>query len=448
MKYVKLFKINGIDTKQVACIELQGAPNAATEGAVGVLGMDMTSPTHEVYRCVAVNGSVYTWELLSAGMSIISATITGEGGETMTFRYDTLRAPANYLVKVGDLILDSEGYLYQITSIGAESCEATYGGTHIGGIASGDKDYRLAVKDGKLQLVTESGRVINKVDYLTEDNDTITRNSKGVASVRGLKTINDTSLRMFVGTRAEYNALTEAQKQGVFAIITDDISAEDWHRTLENLGQSVEDLNTSVGEAVGDLQGQINTITEQVTEGFGDLQGQVNTANENFQSFAQALSNGEAEAGSARIATYASSDTSKGTIEQRLTSLGFKQGATQISSTLGLMGYTVTGRNDHLYRQGNYVWGELGLELSSSGGDSSTSLIIAVLPKEFYPKETHEYVIPCRIYSSFDKTTPRYWCMAKISSDGTVQVSDYRTEDPTASLVELYIRFGYEAAPL
>lgn len=437
MKYVKLFKINGIDTKQVACIELQGAPNAATEGAVGVLGMDMTSPTHEVYRCVAVNGSVYTWELLSAGMSIISATITGEGGETMTFRYDTLRAPANYLVKVGDLILDSEGYLYQITSIGAESCEATYGGTHIGGIASGDKDYRLAVKDGKLQLVTESGRVINKVDYLTEDNDTITRNSKGVASVRGLKTINDTSLRMFVGTRAEYNALTEAQKQGVFAIITDDSSAEDWYQTIENVEKSVEDLNTQVGEVVINLQGQINELHERV-----------DTANENLQFFEQTLSNGEAEVGIARIATYASSDTSKGTIEQRLTSLGFKQGATQISSTLGLMGYTVTGRNDHLYRQGNYVWGELGLELSSSGGDSSTSLIIAVLPKEFYPKETHEYVVPCRIYSSFNKTTPRYWCMAKISSDGTVQVSDYRTEDTTASLRELYIRFGYEAAPL
>ena len=38
MHYVKHFKINGVDTKQVACIELQGAPNAATEGAVGVLG--------------------------------------------------------------------------------------------------------------------------------------------------------------------------------------------------------------------------------------------------------------------------------------------------------------------------------------------------------------------------------------------------------------------------
>ena len=67
MHYVKHFKVNGIDTKQVACIELQGKPNAATEGAVGVLGMDMTSPTHDIYRCVAVNGSVYTWEKFESG---------------------------------------------------------------------------------------------------------------------------------------------------------------------------------------------------------------------------------------------------------------------------------------------------------------------------------------------------------------------------------------------
>ena len=65
MKYVKQFNINGIDTRQVACIELKGKPNAATEGAVGVLGIDITSPTHDMYKCVAVNGAIYTWELFS-----------------------------------------------------------------------------------------------------------------------------------------------------------------------------------------------------------------------------------------------------------------------------------------------------------------------------------------------------------------------------------------------
>ena len=222
MHYVKLFNINGVATKQVACIELQGRPNAATEGAVGVLGMDVTSPTHEVYRCVAVKGNVYTWELLSAGMSIISAKITGEGGMTKSFPYTELLMPKSYLIKPGDLILDSEGYLYQIDSISNDYCDASYCGTHIGGIASGDKDRKLVVKDGKLQLVTEQGNVLSSIDYLIPDGKTIARNASGVASARGVMTINDTPLRLFVGTKAEYDALTEEQKSFLFAIITDE----------------------------------------------------------------------------------------------------------------------------------------------------------------------------------------------------------------------------------
>lgn len=60
--FVKKFDINGVKTKQVACIELHGRPNAATRGAVGVLGIDVDSPSHELYVCVAVNGAIYTWE--------------------------------------------------------------------------------------------------------------------------------------------------------------------------------------------------------------------------------------------------------------------------------------------------------------------------------------------------------------------------------------------------
>lgn len=67
MKYVKHFDILGVDTAQIPCIELQGVPNAATVGAVGLLGMDMTSEGHEIYKCVAVNGSVYTWECIVRG---------------------------------------------------------------------------------------------------------------------------------------------------------------------------------------------------------------------------------------------------------------------------------------------------------------------------------------------------------------------------------------------
>ena len=244
MHYVKLFNINGVDTKQVACIELQGAPNAATEGAVGVLGMDVTSPTHEVYRCVAVNGSVYTWELLSAGLSIISATISREGASSTTFMYDVLKIPTGYLLKKGDLILDSEGYLYQVMGIGSNSCVTQYSGTHLGGEGASDKDCRLVVKNGKLQLVTDSGNTLSEVDVMLPDDNTIYRDpSDGKAFVMGIKTVNDSTLRIFVGTRAEYEKLGDAQRENLIGFITDDDSGDVLAQVREDISQVSEGLS-------------------------------------------------------------------------------------------------------------------------------------------------------------------------------------------------------------
>ena len=146
MHYVKHFNINGIATKQVACIELQGKPNTATEGSVGLLGIDMSSPLHEIYKCVAVNGNIYTWELFSSGLSIVSATISGYGDKSIQFPYDTLKTPLTYMVKPGDLIIDSNGYLYQIESLDAIACNATYCGTQV--VAYGKSAYDLAVQQG------------------------------------------------------------------------------------------------------------------------------------------------------------------------------------------------------------------------------------------------------------------------------------------------------------
>jgi hypothetical protein len=146
MHYVKEFDINGVDTRQVACIELHGKPNAATEGCVGVLGIDMDSPLHDVYKCVAVNGSVYTWELLSSGLSIMSATISGGGTESVQFPYENLLKPDTYVVKIGDLIIDSEGFLYQIAALNNTYCSAKYTETQV--VAYGKSAYVLAVQNG------------------------------------------------------------------------------------------------------------------------------------------------------------------------------------------------------------------------------------------------------------------------------------------------------------
>ena len=87
MKYVKYFNILGIDTAQIPCIELHGVPNAATVGAVGLLGIDVDSEGHELYKCVKVEGSIYTWEQVTRGRDgtgIIGAYIDMNGELQLT----------------------------------------------------------------------------------------------------------------------------------------------------------------------------------------------------------------------------------------------------------------------------------------------------------------------------------------------------------------------------
>ena len=89
MRYVKHLIINDVDVRQVACIELHGAPNAATVGAFGLLGIDVDSPSHEMYKCVAVNGGVYTWEICmgggsQSGVGSLSVTDDGVGNVTVS----------------------------------------------------------------------------------------------------------------------------------------------------------------------------------------------------------------------------------------------------------------------------------------------------------------------------------------------------------------------------
>lgn len=150
MHYVKQFDINGVATKQAACIELHGAPTAATEGIVGVLGIDVLSPTHEIYKCVAVNGSVYTWKLFGEippvkdgvdGASILCALETRSGAATTSFPFYQLSLSGGYAVKEGDLIVDPETYLYQVTATETDACVAKYLGVRLSVLPEKGVDY-------------------------------------------------------------------------------------------------------------------------------------------------------------------------------------------------------------------------------------------------------------------------------------------------------------------
>lgn len=66
MKYIRFLKLKGMDIKEIPCIKLNGIPTTSTEGAVGLLGMDVTSENNNIYKCVSAENDVYRWEPIEA----------------------------------------------------------------------------------------------------------------------------------------------------------------------------------------------------------------------------------------------------------------------------------------------------------------------------------------------------------------------------------------------
>lgn len=60
MNYVESLKMLGLEAKQIPSITGDGAPTTSTEGAVGCLYMD--NATKYMYKCIAADEGVYTWE--------------------------------------------------------------------------------------------------------------------------------------------------------------------------------------------------------------------------------------------------------------------------------------------------------------------------------------------------------------------------------------------------
>lgn len=67
MEYVNAMQVGGREVAFVACIPMSGKPSKTTAGEVGVLAMDTSSATKDVYKCVAETEDGYFWELLASG---------------------------------------------------------------------------------------------------------------------------------------------------------------------------------------------------------------------------------------------------------------------------------------------------------------------------------------------------------------------------------------------
>lgn len=136
-------------------------------------------------------------------------------------------------------------------------------------------------------------------------------------------------------------------------------------------------------------------------------------------------------------------DISKGTVEERLTNLGFKQGVMTTPSSL------FTPITNYVKRQGNYVIGKLEYEDYQS---QPTDMIIAKIPENFRPKQTE--IIGVNFQSSVisDGTEPAEingWALIKVNGDVQSQIFD-NGGDSHLLITNKYkgISFGYEANPL
>lgn len=135
---------------------------------------------------------------------------------------------------------------------------------------------------------------------------------------------------------------------------------------------------------IGDLSGNASssTTSSNVSDTINDVE-----LTEIFEDDNKTVKN-------ATIALYASSDTSKGTIEERLTNLGFKQSSITLES-----GFTA-GVNS-LLRYGNVTLLNLtlttgrtyGMNVSSSGYVYSSQILVGIIPEDFRPNVETTYPV-------------------------------------------------------
>lgn len=94
-------------------------------------------------------------------------------------------------------------------------------------------------------------KVISETEQAKDDaNDAAALATKAAKGVITIEQNKKTPLRFWVGTQAEYDKLTESEKSGMFALITDDMSEEQIGESLASLAESIRKI-TAGETAVG-----------------------------------------------------------------------------------------------------------------------------------------------------------------------------------------------------
>ena len=139
---------------------------------------------------------------------------------------------------------------------------------------------------------------------------------------------------------------------------------------------------------------------------------------------------------SSTYAQYSSSDTSKGTIEERLTNLGFKQG--NIVNSSGDVVGTVT-------RQGNYVIAKITKNISVA---SNTFVYFNITSSSSeYGKEVF---LPQRnkLLFNLSLTGGAIWWLAVYNNNAKGSMATYHTQGNYLTILENENTFGWEVPPI
>lgn len=141
-----------------------------------------------------------------------------------------------------------------------------------------------------------------------------------------------------------------------------------------------------------------------------------------------------------KIARYASADFSKGTIETRLTNLGFRQGSVTLASG-------ITATRNSIKRQGNYVI--LDLQLSGNYTIENTYQIGSV-PSAFLPDTTVNLPVGYNITAATSGAavimiTNAYFI---INTSGNISLTITGVDQGASHLEDIRTIGGYVASPL
>lgn len=161
------------------------------------------------------------------------------------------------------------------------------------------------------------------------------------AFITKIKEMNAGALvQLWIGTQAEFEALSE-KKEDTLYILSDDPTVNDIESSISSLEQSVSD--------VGHNNTYLNEMYNRI------INGQV----------------------SVYRAKYASSNTSKGTIDERLDALGFKVGVITETENFTITDYT-------LYRRSKIVT----LKVKGKLDNKLLERVFISIPKGFRPKDS------------------------------------------------------------